>query len=335
MHKISLSTSIAGLCAVLWLAVSAPIAGATCGSANCFLVTGTQDGIATPGQVIVDLSYRFVPMDQIHQGNQSASEAAVPKIDFQTGSIVLPPDPEAHKEVRTNNELMQLDLTFGITPRFALTTAIPFFNLKTHEHEHFAADSFTRQDGSSGFGDIRLIGKYALWIHTKHLLVGGLGLKAPTGEYKLRDHDGQINEPGIQPGTGSFDGLASLYYAYEIFPHELNAFFSSSYQATTENDLNYRMGATLILNGGMDWRLNEKVDVSGQINMRQAPRDRFKDQSVPSTGGRWVYFTPGVRFQGAPNTALYAHVQLPLYQYVNEVNLVPRYGFIMGVSHAF
>lgn len=334
MHWHRTSIIVTALVVGLGCGIVSPV-HATCGSANCFLVTGTQDGIANPGQVLADLSYRFIPMDQIQQGSQGASEAVVPKIDFATGQIVVSPDPEAHKEIRTNNELMQLDLTFGVTPRLALTLAVPFFNLRTHEHEHVAPDSFTRQDGTSGFGDIRLIGKYALLIHTKHLLVGGLGVKVPTGEYKLRDHEGAVNEPTIQPGTGSWDGIASLYYAYEIFPHELNAFLSTSYQASTENDLNYEMADTLIASAGIGWRVSEKVDVSGQFNMRQASRDAFNGQTVPSTGGRWIYFTPGVRLQGTPNTALYTHVQLPVSQYVNEVNVVPRYGFIMGVSHAF
>jgi hypothetical protein len=326
-----------------WFMAQPVPTGATCGSANCFLVTGTQEGIANPGQVIVDLSYRFIPMDQIQRGSDSASEAVVPRIDFENDTIVPPGEIDSHNEFRTNNELLQLDLTLGITPRFALTVAVPFVNNKLHEHEHVVGGTpanptfgdFTNSDGTAGFGDIRLIGKYALFIHTKHLVVGGLGIKAPTGEYKLLDHDGTINEPTIQPGTGSWDGIASLYYAYEIFPHELNAFASASYQPTTENELDYKMASTLILSGGVGWRVSEKVDVSGQINLRQAAHDTFNGELVPSTGGRWVYFTPGVRFQGSPETALYTHVQIPIYQYVNEVNIVPRYGFIMGVSRAF
>ena len=57
--------------------------------------------------------------------------------------------------------------------------------------------------------------------------------------------------------------------------------------------------------------------------------------AVPSTGGIWVYLTPRLKVMAAPSTALYAHLQLPLYQRVNEVNLVPHYGLIFGISHAF
>ncbi len=31
-------------------------AHASCGSANCFLVTGTQEGVGAPGEVVLDLS---------------------------------------------------------------------------------------------------------------------------------------------------------------------------------------------------------------------------------------------------------------------------------------
>ncbi|HLF86770.1 MAG TPA: hypothetical protein VI584_06795, partial [Nitrospiria bacterium] len=75
--------------------------------------------------------------------------------------------------------------------------------------------------------------------------------------------------------------------------------------------------------------------ISLQVNMRQAPRDEFNGQNVPSTGGRWVYLTPGVKVDVSSSTTLYTHVQLPIYQFVNEENLVPRYGLIFRVSHAF
>lgn len=306
-----------------------PHAEASCGSANCFLVTGTTEGIETVGRLTLDLSYRWIPMDQVHRGSKSASEALVPAIDFENGVI----EPDHHQEARTNNELMQLDVGIGVTKRFSGMLSIPFFNLRTHEHAD--GPEFSRQDGTSGFGDIRLIGKYALWVSTKHLLVGGLGIKTPSGEYKLLDHDGEINEPTIQPGTGSWDGIVSAYYAYQVIPHELDAFLSTSYQIATENPLDYKMGDTLLANGGASYRLAEKWTTSLQANLRYAPADEFKGEEVPSTGGTWIYLTPGIKTQASPNTALYAHIQFPLYQRVNDVNIVPRYQLIVGVSHAF
>jgi len=317
----------------VWLATGTHNALASCGSANCFLVTGTQDGIANPGQVIFDLSYRWIPMDQVQRGSNSAAVAEVPRIDFTNGRIV----PGGHKEIRTNNQLMQLDISYGLASNAALTLAIPFMNDRTHEHSHEGGD-FSRQDGTAGFGDIRLIGKFAPWVTTRHLAVLGAGIKFPTGEYKLLDHEGEINEPTIQAGTGSWDGLLSIHYSYQIRPHAWDAFLATSYQLARENSKNYRFGDTVILNGGMNASstVNEKtVTGSLQVNLRHAPRDEFHGEGVASTGGTWVYLTPGVRLASSSNTSFYTHVQVPIYQRVNEVNLVPRYGLILGVSHAF
>jgi hypothetical protein len=321
----------------IWIAVISAVATtvtdaqASCGSANCFLVTGTQEGITTPGQIIMDLSYRFIPMDQAHEGSKKTSEAVVPGIDFANGVI----EPGGHTEERTNNEMGQLDMSYGVNSKFALMLTVPFLN--NRRHEHIDAGEFRNTDGTTGFGDIRLTGKYALWVSTKHLLVGGLGIKAPTGEYKLLNSEGEINEPTLMPGTGSWDGIISAHYAYQILPHALDAFLSGSYQIATRNSLDYRFGNTLLLNGGMRYLIDgaKPTTLSLQVNIRQAPYDTFKSEEVPSTGGRWVYLTPGVTLQASPNTAFYTHVQLPVYQYVNEENLVPRYGLILGVSHAF
>lgn len=330
LHRI-----FAFLCGTLLIAgfIFVPRSEASCGSANCFLVTGTQEGIASPGQVIFDLSYRWIPMDQVQRGNDSADIAEVPRIDFTHGEIVA----GGHTEIRTNNQLMQLDVSYGLSSEAALTLAIPFMNDRTHEHAHEGGD-FSRQDGSSGFGDIRLIGKIAPWITTRQLAVLGVGIKLPTGEYKLLDHEGEINEPTIQPGTGSWDALFSAHYSYQISPHEWDVFLGSSYQLATENGKDYRFGNTFILNGGTStsFTLHEKMTTGSlQVNLRHTPRDEFRGEDVPSTGGTWVYLTPGLRLASSPNTSFYAHVQWPIYQRVNEVNLVPRYGLIFGVSHAF
>ena len=322
------------------LIAGAPVAHASCAASTCFLVTGTQEGITNPGQVIMDLSYRYITMDRPQRGSKSTSEALTAGIDFASGEI----EPDHHRELRTLNELAQLDISYGVTPKFALSVNIPFMNNRYHEHviianhpplglhEHYANQRV------SGMGDLRLTGKYAVHTSIRHLLVAGLGIKAPTGEYKLRNNRGDISEPTLMPGTGSWDGLVSMHYTYQIRPRAWDTFVSGSYQITTQNNLDYKIANTLLLNAGSNYRFtaHEKgFTASLQINLRQAPRDEFKDQDVPNTGGAWAYLTPGITAHATPNMALYAHLQLPLYQDVNETNLVPSYGLIVGLSHAF
>lgn len=309
-------------------------AHASCGGANCFLVTGTLEGIAPRGGVSVDLSYRFVPMDEPQTGSNESAEALVPAIDFEAREI----EPDHHRELRTNNELVQLDVAVGISDRTSVAIGLPLINNRLHEHvdlegggEEFSSQTY------SGFGDVRIMARHAFHQSLRHLFIGGIGIKTPTGEYTLRDaHEGAINEPGVQPGTGSWDPLLSIYYAYQIRPRGLDWFVAGSWQIATENSLDYRFGDTRIVNSGINYRIardGRDVTLSAQINARNAPHDEYIGEDVPSTGGTWIYFTPGVLLATSDRTRLYGHVQLPLYQNVNESNLVPSYGLVLGVSH--
>ncbi len=320
----------------LWLVMGAPVAHASCAASTCFLVTGTQDGIANPGQLIMDLSYRYITANQAQKGSSETSEALTAGVDFESGEI----EADHHRELRTTNELAQLDISYGVTPKFALSVSIPFMNNRDHEHDiiHGPGDEDYARERTSGMGDIRLTGKYAAHTSIRHLLVAGLGVKAPTGEYKLRNSSGDINELTLMPGSGAWDGLISMHYTYQIQPHKWDTFISGAYQLATANDLEYKMGDTLLFNAGTNYRFTaheKEFTTSLQINLRQAPRDEFNDQDVPNTGGTWVYLTPGITVHATANTAVYTHLQLPLYQAVNDTNLAPSYGLIVGLSHSF
>lgn len=308
---------------------------ASCGASNCTLITGSQSGLANEGRFVVDLSYRYIPQDKGKKGSSDFSGPIdVAAIDFANGTI----EPEHHREIRTINQLAQLDISYGVTEKFTLSMNIPFFNDRYHEHIDGIGTpmpEFTNQDGSTGFGDITLMTKYAVWQTTKHLLIAGAGVKFPTGEYKLLNSEGEINEPTIMPGTGSTDPVISLLYNFSLVPNKWDFFASVAHRFTTENSLDYEFGDSTLIDGGVIYRLNEKINLLAQINTRISGRDKFLGMDVPNTGVTFVNLTPGVVLTASESTAFYAHVQIPIYQYVNEVNLVPNWGLIMGISYGF
>lgn len=350
MRRVTGTTLVA---AFLCLVLDNAVARAACGAAGCSLVTGTQEGAASPGQMIMDVSYQYIPMNQARAGRHKVPEAHVARIDLDAGVI----EPESHSEVLTINSLAQVDVSYGVTERLGLTISLPVYNNRIHEHfdlpreeetEHEEEEmgheapalggeeaTFSNQEGTYGIGDLRLIGKYRLWMDLRNSLVGGLGIVLPTGEYKRRDHDGFINEPTLQPGRGAWGGVLSVYYTRMVIPRKLDAFASTAYQMLAENSFDYRMGNMLLFNGGVQYGLSEKILAGLQVNLQQAPHDKLKGQPVPGTGGTWVYITPGIQLNAASDTVLFAHVQLPVYQRVNEANLVPSYGLSVGISRAF
>jgi hypothetical protein len=309
-------------------------ARATCGAANCFLVTGTEQGIGLKGRLAVDVSFRYILQDQKLSGSREVDEVLTPKVDFENGVL----EPDHHREIRTQNTLVEIDMAYGLTDRLTLAWVLPIIN--DRDHEHFdevgtAEEHFTRADGSAGFGDLRVGIRSGLLVRGRDLMVGGLFLKLPTGAYRLRDSEGEINEPTIQPGTGSTDVIGTLHYARQIVPLQAEWFVSGAYHFNRENDLDYCFGDQVEANAGFRYRTRGDVTWSLQVNGRRAGRDRFRGAAVPSTGSTLVNLTPGVKLERSPATSIYGFVQIPVHQEVNETNLAPRLGLVIGVSKVF
>jgi hypothetical protein len=209
---------------------------------------------------------------------------------------------------------------------------------KAHEHFDDAGtpdETFTNADGTSGFGDVAVGVRYALLVKANDLLMGSVSVKTPTGPYKLLDSEGAINEPTIQPGTGSYDGLITLYYVKHQFPSSLEWFVSGSQRWNGRNSLEYQVGNETVLGGGVGYAHGERWIYSLQLNARHAGRDDYRGQGVPSTGSDSFSLSPGIRFGPGKELELYSYVQIPVYQDVNEAQLAPRVGFIVGLSKRF
>ena len=326
----------------LWIAAGGVVlllggripAEASCGSANCFLVTGTQEGVNPPGEVTLDLSFRYIPQDRMLSGTHGTDEVLVPKVDFENGVIV----PDHHREISTLNMLFSAGLNIGLTRRVSLGVDLPLY--LDRQHEHFdevgtPEEHFTNQDGTTGFGDVKLSARVAAVTGTKDLLTVGGGVKLPTGAYRLRDSEGAINEPTIQPGSGAWDFFGTVYYAHQWVPHRWEYFVSGTYQQRGENPLDYRFGSQTLANAGARFSPSSKLVMSLQINGQAAPHDFFNGHLVGSTGARQIALTPGVMVFSNSGTGLYLHWAIPVYQDVNESQLAVRGAFACGLSTTF
>ncbi len=317
------------------LAVSAtrPVA-ASCGSASCFIVTHSEEGVETAGSFQIDLSFRYVDQTRKLDGSHAASEVLVPKIDFENEVI----EPDHHREISTRNTMLLLDLAYGINSRVSVFGVLPLVVDKNHEHFDDVGtpdEHFTNTDGTRGFGDVALGARYALLVKANDLLMGSVSAKIPTGAYKLLDSGGAVNEPTIQPGTGSYDGLLTLYYVRHQFPKPVEWFVSGSERINGRNSLEYRVGNETVASFGVSYAASQRWVFSGQLNGRHAGRDDYRGEGVPSTGSDSLSLAPGIRFRTGDRLELYGYLQLPVYQNVNEAQLAPRAGFIAGFSKSF
>jgi hypothetical protein len=139
----------------------------------------------------------------------------------------------------------------------------------------------------------------------------------------------------LQPGTGSRDVVGSLQLGFDAVRGRLSATALASYQANSTNSGRYRFGNETIAALGLSAPLPGRLQASLQVKHFDKARSRFHGAPVPSTGMRITYLTPGLRWAATPSVSSYAFFQAPVTRYVNETQLAPRHGFLLGVSKSF
>jgi len=167
-------------------------------------------------------------------------------------------------------------------------------------------------------------------------LVGGLALKAPLAQHTLIDeYDQTILEPTLQPGSGAWSVVPSLQYSFTGLVPDISWTTSASYEITTTNDHDYRFGNEAIATLGASRPLVGALSGSLQAKVFHKDRSTYRGAGVASTGTTVVYLTPGVRVRGPAGVGLYTFFQAPVYRYVNEAQLAPSYGWLVGLTRSF
>lgn len=299
-----------------------------CDSASCALVTRGQSGVFPRGGGRIDLSMRYVDEGARLSPDGSVDEVVRTKVDFEDGVLV----PGYHRETGGYEAFLQLDGEYGVTDRLSLVTTVPLIVHRSFDHIHPepGAPLRTFPFRAEGFGDVWLGARYA----PARGLALGLSLKTPTGSYReVGDFDGSIQDPSLQPGTGSWDFLGSLQYQTRVAG--LDATLSGSYLRTGTNGLDYRFGEEAIAAAGVGRRAFADVTASVQLKAHHRGRSLYRDAGVPSTGETSLHVAPGLRLDMRDRSSVYLFVQLPLYRRVNEEQLVSRGSLLLGFAKAF
>ncbi|TAL09618.1 MAG: hypothetical protein EPO02_09690 [Nitrospirae bacterium] len=346
---------VAGLGAVVALLLLIGEAFASCGSAACFMVTGSEAGVQPKGKLSVDLRYSYAAAGLAD--GVSGNVAAVEVEGAEGRRVIL----NEHKEQRTISQFYVLDASYGLTDRVTLDVMIPY---RKQKHTHVIGqgeapdglgsfESFT----DNGLGDIRVMGKYSILPTLRNLVVLGLGADLPTGDSHARNSRGALQEPTLQLGRRALGLVASVYQSYELIPHRLNQFASVSYRHSVRGPNSYRYGDEYILNGGVNVKTLKVVTLTGQFNWRYVVHDEFtgslakaqdfndptfpdepividgevKRRPVPNTGSTMLAFSPGISVAVTERATLYFHAQVPIARDFNG-GLQQQTGFLFGVS---
>jgi hypothetical protein len=305
------------------LAVLAGAEARPCDSSSCSLLTRNQGGVMLrPGGIRVDLSYRQTDQRVKLEGTERVDEVFRPKLYLETGGVL----PALHEEEEGREGYLQLDVGYGLDAKTSLQASIPLSARRSYEVSHLG---FTARYRTTGVGDV-LVGVK----RTLGPVVAGLSLKLPTGDHdRGPDFDGSVLDPMLQPGSGSVDVVGTVQHAFQGGP--LQWTLAASYQRNGESGFSYRYGDEAIATVAAGRKLAGGLSGTLQVKLFDKGRSRFRGEDVASTGATFVYLTPGLRYGFPGGASVYAFYQALPYRRVNDTQLAPRQGFLVGMSKEF
>jgi hypothetical protein len=329
------------LCIALTLAALSSTGNAfACAACGCTLSTDWRSqGISSTPGFFVDLSYSTLNQNQQRYSSGKASNALINNLNAAGQEI----------EAYTKTQTITASLNY-MGDNFGASIHLPFVN-RTHgtygSGPAAIGSSYTTSSDNS-IGDVRILGRYTGLSDDKS---SGLiaGVKLPTGNTGANFNAGTLaNTPldaGLQIGTGSTDLILGGYTTGAV--SEYGWFVQGTVQHAVATKLalggaTYRPGDAYTLDVGIRHaEFGAKITPMLQLNVikREAdsgtgvPADMLT--GVPVSGGTLVYLAPGASVRVGEGMSIYGFVQLPIYQYVNSLQVAPQYTLTLGMRQSF
>ena len=320
-------TTFVRLAASAGLAALAPsLAQAACGSAFCSVNTdwNVQGVYAEPG-ARAELRYEYLNQDQPRHGSQAVDVGEIPA---------------HHDEVSTLNQVLFATFDYNWASGWGVTAIVPGIK-REHEHIHnHHGEAIPQEWDFTALGDIRVAGRYQFPVGAanpaKPQTVGLIfGATLPTGSTTETNAEGEPAERSLQPGTGTTQPFLGGYYQLRLPARGLFFFAQGAYAWPVDSYHEYKPGDRLTLDLGMRYEATPRVGLLLQFNALWKGRDSGEEAEPEDSGGQFFFISPGLSWLVTPKVQLFALVQLPIYQYVNGVQLTANWGATAGIGMRF
>jgi len=307
----------------LALLLAAGTARASCGSAFCVLNTNwsTQGVAAEPGTARLDMRYEFIDQKHLQSGTKrvSTDDAAA----------------EETTELRTINRNLLTTLDYTFSKNWAVSVSLPVVG-RSHSHTDNATGDTKKWDFTK-IGDTRALGFYRFNNENNPVVNYGLtlGVKLPTGDYKVMNADGVAAERSLQPGTGSTDAVLGGYYSAPGVHQDSSWWAQVLVQWAVSTKDEFKPGNQYQLNLGYRYAFTDALQGLLQLNSLVKERDTGANAEPDLSGSKTMFLSPGLSYSITRDTQIYSFVQLPIYRYYNGIQLSVDWAFVAGATLRF
>ena len=331
----------AAVLAVMCTLSADALACATCG---CTVDSDAAMGYSSDAGWRLNLEYAYIDQDELRTGTRGATPADV---------VNRPFDPAlggGEIEQDTINRYINLGLTYRPNAEWAADLLLPYvirghstFGVQPQPYSpaEIAPDQLSYTD-LSRLGDVKLIGSYQGILPTRNLGLQ-LGVKLPTGAYGTDvrfltgPNKGTPLDASLQPGTGSTDIIAGVYY-FQPISQDFDAFATGTFQSAIAHQQkqpgnDFRPGNSFNVSFGLRYAAHPQWVPQLQVNLYDKRADQGALADVLDTQGLVAYLSPGLTVQIHHRLQLYGVLQVPVYSNLGGYQLFPRWAGTVGISY--
>jgi hypothetical protein len=308
-----------------------------CAACGCTLSKDWEtQGITSKTGFSADLSYDYLNQNQQRYSSGKASGVLINTLNA------------AGQEIEAYTRTQTLTAALNYTEEnIGVSIQLPFVN-RTHGTYGNGPGYNYSTSADNSIGDVRVISRYTGFSADKTSGVIA-GVKLPTGNtganFTAGANAGLPLDAGLQIGTGSTDVIFGGYTSGSVDKFGWFAQGTMQHAIATDAALggaSYRPGDAYTLNIGLRYaEFGAKITPMLQLNIikRQAdtgtgvPNDMIT--GTPISGGTLAYLAPGASMRLGGGTSVYGFVQLPIYQTVNSLQIVPQYTLTLGMRQSF
>jgi len=302
---------------------------ASCGSAFCTVNTNWDvQGVWVEPGARVDVRFEYLDQDQPRAGSKKVAVGQIP---------------EHHDEIQTINRNWFASFDYVFDANWGVTVTLPVVD-RSHDHIHnHRGEQILESWNFTAIGDVRVVGRYQFTPATTgpadspRVNVGGLmfGVKLPTGPFNETNAAGEPAERSLQPGTGTTDVLLGGYFRQSLPIRD----FSWFAQALADLPLNtrdeFKPGNQLAATLGLRYEASPTLGLMLQLNALVKGRDSGAQAEPRNSGGQFYFLSPGLSYALTKDIQAYAFYQVPIYQYVNGVQLTANWSVVAGITARF
>ncbi len=238
---------------------------------------------------------------------------------------------------KNHEETYDLNVGYGILPDLDLYWVTPIVSKNSIDiHSHA---SLGQKERATGFGDMRLIGKYRFWKkYVEAALIAGV--KFPTGKTDAKQASGNKFEAENQPGTGSWDGEFGIVFSRN-FRQRFSTATSFQYFLHGEGAQEHKMGDVFRHNLGVSYSLRQlgkypNLNLVLEMNTEWGLRDRSRtEKKVYDSGGTTIFLSPGLNASFTQHISVFCTMPIPVYQNLGGEHEEVNFELLSGVNFSF